>query len=352
MLANPPFPFPRPPSHLAARTTNHSYWAVSDPKIGPKGGSLWQQPLGHSWDCNSPRTDSPCSRPWSDPTEAVAWCVPGWANVAYGVQSRSANNNVTFVKGTGNQMSRQPGCSGFYVEGPREELDAPAEFYYDAKANELLFWPNASDALPDAVTAATMEEIIRIRGSQNTPVRDVTITGIAFTAAAKSFMSPHESTNSGADWAAPRRAAVAIEGAVNVTVDRCTFDHLGGNAVLWSNYVRNSSVRNSTFEWLGASGVLAMGTDQMGDATDGEHPHGNVIADSFFRELGVYAKHSGAYAEFVAGAVTISGCIAFNGPRAAIALNDGMGGGTRIFHNLLFNMVRETAGTCAPPKYA
>ena len=86
-----------------------------------------------------------------------------------------------------------------------------------------------------------------------------------------------------------------------------------------------------------------MGTDQMGDATDGEHPHGNAIADCFLRELGVYAKHIGANAEFVACAVTLSGCIMFNGPRAANAPNDNMGGGTRIHHNLLFNMVRETA---------
>jgi len=65
---------------------------------------------------------------------------------------------------------------------------------------------------------------------------------------------------------------------------------------------RNSSVQNSSFEWLGGTGVLAMGTDQEGDATDGENPYGNLIAGCYFRELGVYAKHSGAYAEFVAGA--------------------------------------------------
>ena len=43
-------------------------------------------------------------------------------------------------------------------------------------------------------------------------MRDITIKGITFRGAAKTMLSPHESTNSGADWAAPRRAAVAIEG--------------------------------------------------------------------------------------------------------------------------------------------
>ena len=145
-------------------------------------------------------------------------------------------------------MSREPGCGSFYIEGPWEELDAPSEYYYDRQGERLLFWPNASDPLPDQLVDPTMEEIVRIRGTQARPVHGVTILGITFRsraatfrAAAKPFLSPHESTNSGADWAAPRRAAVAVEGAVNVSISACTFDHLGGNAVLWSNYVRHGT---------------------------------------------------------------------------------------------------------------
>jgi hypothetical protein len=72
--------------------------------------------------------------------------------------------------------------------------------------------------------------------------------------------------------------------------------------------------------------------------------YNNTVAECYAREIGVFAKHSGLYAEFVAGAVNLVKNIAFNGPRAAIALNDGMGGGTNIEQNLLFEMVRETAG--------
>jgi hypothetical protein len=289
-------------------------------------------------------------------TEAVAWCTPGWGNVGYRYKSRDTNDNITF--GTeynsswssgGNQMSRAGGCNSFYIEGPREELDGPAEFYYDRTAHELLFYPNtttdptAASSLPNTVTAVTMEQIVHVLGTQAQPVKDVTITGIIFRGAAKTFFSPHESTNAGADWAIERRGAVAVEGAVNVTVQDCGFDTLGGNAVLWSNFVRNSTVTNCSFEWLGGNGVLAMGTDKNGDCTDGEHPYNNTIDSCYFRELGIYGKHSGAYAEFVAAAVTIKDSIAFNGPRAALALNDGMGGGINIHHNLLFQMVRQTS---------
>ena len=60
--------------------------------------------------------------------------------------------------------------------------------------------------------------------------------------------------------------------------------------------------------------MLAMGTDDYGNATDGEHPLNNTIHRCMFREVGVFAKHSGAYAEFVAGAVTITDSIIMNGP--------------------------------------
>eukprot|EP01052_Picozoa_sp_SAG31_P041496 SAG31_NODE_6308_length_2072_cov_1.463254_2_plen_263_part_00 len=161
------------------------------------------------------------------------------------------------------------------------------------------------------ITAVTMEQIIAIRGSQATPVTDITLSGITFRGAAKTMLSPHESTTSGADWAAPRRAAVAIEGAIRVQVENCAFETLGGSAVLWSNFVRASTVRNCSFSWLGGNAVLAMGTDQFGDATDGEHPFNNTVDACFARELGVFAKHSGFYAEFVAGAVDLRRNIAF-----------------------------------------
>jgi hypothetical protein len=71
------------------------------------------------------------------------------------------------------KLNRQ-GCSSFYVEGVREELDSDEEYYYDRKANALLFYPNhtlpAEQQLPNTgLTAVTMEQIISIRGTQVGP---------------------------------------------------------------------------------------------------------------------------------------------------------------------------------------
>jgi hypothetical protein len=80
----------------------------------------------------------------------------------------------------------------------------------------------------------------------------------------------------------------------------------------------------------------------QGNATSGDYPLNNTIDQCIFREIGVYAKHSGAYAEFVAGAARITRNIIFNVARAGIALNDAMGGGNLLSSNLLFGCVRES----------
>jgi hypothetical protein len=147
----------------------------------------------------------------------------------------------------------------------------------------------------------------------------------------------------GADWATPRSAALEFSGVEGATVTQCNFSTLGGSAILWSGYVRNSTVANSSFSWLGGTGVLAVGDDDWGDATAGDYPLHNSIDGCLFYEIGVYAKHSAAYAEFVAGAVTITRSIIFNVARAGIGLNDAMGGGNVIARNLLFSTVRESS---------
>lgn len=227
---------------------------------------------------------------WKNASEATVWCEIYWGNKGYAVASKDANNNVTFDYG-GFQMAYGPAstCNSFYVEGLLEALDSEEEFYHDVGASKLYFIPNASHPtpLPETVVAVVEQSILKISGTQAEPVTDVTLRGIIFTGAAKTFLAPHEATTDCADWAASRRGAVVLEGVVGVVIDNCSFDTLGGNAVLFSNYVRNSSVVNSTFAWIGESGVLSMGTDDFGNATDGEHPLNNAVKDSFFREVGV-----------------------------------------------------------------
>ena len=319
---------------------------------------------GLAWDC--PPSERWCQQPWRNASEASVWCTGLWANLGYQVGSADRNLrnnrtiggpradstdntttvNMTFSRG-GQQMAFGPlwpgACTyGFFVEGIIEALDSPGEFYHDSAAGRLFIVQNQSQTPPAAVLAVTVPTLLRFEGSQDKPVRNVTIRGVTFRGSAKTFLGPHVSTTNGADWSVPRSAALEFEGAEGVVVDGCKFDTLGGSAVLWSGYVRNATVSSSEFSWLGGNGVLAIGDDDWGNVTSGDYPVNNTVDRCVFREIGVYAKHSAAYAEFVAGAASITNNIIFNVARAGIALNDAMGGGNQLNSNLIFSTVRES----------
>jgi len=63
---------------------------------------------------------------------------------------------------------------------------------------------------------------------------------------------------SGGDWSLHRNAAVFVENAENVRVTNCTFRNLGGNGILFSNHVAQSTVSDSEFTQLGDSAIVRM----------------------------------------------------------------------------------------------
>jgi hypothetical protein len=60
------------------------------------------------------------------------------------------------------------------------------------------------------------------------------------------------------------------------------------------------------------------------------------------REIGIIEKQSSFWFQAKTAQSIVEGNVLFNGPRAAINLNDGFGGATNISSNLIFNQCRET----------
>lgn len=78
------------------------------------------------------------------------------------------------------------------------------------------------------------------------------------------------------------------------------------------------------------------------DGDGGDQPRGTVFASNVVRDIGLTERQSSAFGEFKACESAVEGNIVYNIPRAAINVNDGFGGGTRIRRNLLFNTCRES----------
>ena len=56
----------------------------------------------------------------------------------------------------------------------------------------------------------------------------------------------------------------------------------------------------------------------------------NLIADNLCHELGIWEKQSSCYTQFKSAFNTIRGNIMYNGPRANVNFNDGLGGGALL----------------------
>ena len=274
----------------------------------------------------------------------------------------------------------------FNVENVLEELDSENEWFYDATSETLFWYYNGTDTgsttttITTTTTTTTMPppsdlrlestqlmELIRIQGAgtardesgNGAHVVGIKLQGLKFTGTAMSYLEPHGlPSDGGGDWALARTAAVNLEGTEQVLIENCLFERLDGNGVLISGYNRNSTLRHNEFRWMGENGVVSWGytsdfegmkrkipipKGQGPDATDGNHPQGTILDSNFFHEIGHYQKQVSCSFQAQTTTSTHINNICFNGPRAGINFNDGMGGGHVLSSNLIFNMVRETA---------
>ena len=232
---------------------------------------------------------------------------------------------------------------GMYFENVFEALDAPNEWFFSKSDRHLYVYYNGTGAPPKDLQfiGLSQQSLISMQGTQEKPVRNITVSGINFRDAAYTYMTPH-GVPSGGDWSLQRNAAVFLEGTEHVHINNCSFVRLDGNAFMLSGYNRYAVVAENVFAWTGDSAMAAWGYTEENDGTNGEQPRNNSILFNYAYELGIYQKQSSMWFQAKSCLNLLQGNIFFNGPRAGINMNDGFGGGTRIIDNLLFNQCRET----------
>ena len=164
----------------------------------------------------------------------------------------------------------------YYVSGILEELDVPGEWYHDVLERKLYYFP-VSASTPDTtfdasteVVAAQLSTVIRVGGAAggadpaasgiwSPPAAGIVLEGLTITETRTTTLDRYE-VPSGGDWAVARLAALVLENAEDITVKRCVFDQVGGNAVLLSNHVANSTIEDCEFDHMGDSGVVSLGS--------------------------------------------------------------------------------------------
>jgi len=301
---------------------------------------------------------------WSDPRGGYIHAMHAheWGDFHYLITGKGADNQVVYEGGW--QNNRRMGMHKTYrmVENIFEELDAPGEWFHDAKANVLYFYPPADVDLSKAtVEAVRLRHLVEFRGTRDKPVRFISLQGLTFRHAARTFMENREPLLR-SDWTTYRGGAILFDGAEDCAVRDCTLDQVGGNAIFVNKYNRRIAVRGCHIVGAGANGVAFVGDPNAvrnplfeynqrqsyrdidrtpGPKTD-NYPADCLVEDCVIHETGRVEKQTAPVQISMSMDITVRHCSIYDVPRAGINISEGTFGGHVIEFCDVFDTVLET----------
>ena len=270
----------------------------------------------------------------TDAAAGAADYVMGYANFTSG----------GWQEGTGSGEGEYGGVN-YFVENVLQELDVEEEWYFDAATHTLYYMAAGGNAPSGSFVSSELDTLFSVSGaSVADAATDITIMGIRFIGAAPTFYKPYMASGPG-DWTIYNGGALYVTNATGVTIESCVFDSLGGNAIFMYGYAKNVTIRDNEFVKIGDNCVASCGVVDLVDPTNymhGLYPSDNLIELNHMHNIGIYGKQVSGYHQTASCHNTIRDNVMYQGPRAGINFNDGMGGGNIIAGNLVFSMVTET----------
>jgi Right handed beta helix region len=301
---------------------------------------------------------------WADPAGGYihAMHIHLWGDYQYLITGKKPNNEVTYVGGWQNNRLMGMHPKYRFVENIFEELDAPGEWFHNAKTNTLYYYPPEGVDLKTATFEVTrLDHLIELNGSRQMSVKHIIFKGLTFGHANRTFMKTYEPLLR-SDWRIYRGGAVWIKGAEDCAIEDCEFDQVGGNAVFVNNYNRRITISGSHFHGIGASGICFIGDPNAvrnpcfeyhqtnsydkidktpGPKTD-NYPADCLVEDCLIHDIGVFEKQTAGVEISMSSRITVRHCSIYDTPRAGINIGTDCWGGHVIEFCDVFDTVLET----------
>ncbi len=301
---------------------------------------------------------------WANPAGGYMHAIhrARWGGFHYHITGKDANGELVYEGGW--QNNRQMGIhkSWRMVENIFEELDVPSEWFHDSSAGWIYYYPpEGMDVSQLLVEAVQQARLVEFAGSKERAVSWMALKGITFRHTARTFMQTKEPLLR-SDWTIYRGGAVTFTGASNCTVQDCTFDRPGGNAVFVNKWNRKITVKGSHFKEVGASAVAFVGSpdavrnprfeynqkNRYGaiDRTPGpksdNYPADCLVDDCLMARTGRIEKQGAGVQISMSHKITVRHCSIYDTSRAGINISEGAFGGHIIEYCDVFDTVRET----------
>ncbi|MCH6258703.1 PDZ domain-containing protein [Puniceicoccaceae bacterium K14] len=342
--------------------------------------------------CTPDAWDASKAKEWVDPTGAFMHGMHGglWGSQHYRVLGKDGKGDLVYEGGWQNNRNRFAHTSYRMIENIFEELDAPGEWYHDSKAGWLYYQPAAGVDMASARVEAVsqLRHLVEFYGTYKQPiaamdihdsgnglkvthvknyetteaVKYIRIEGIRFNGTDRTFMETVEPLLR-SDWTIYRGAAVHLRGTENIVIEGCSFEELGGNAVLVDSYNRGTVIRGNLFRENGASDVVFVGSfaavrdpafsygasarpldeidTEVGPQSE-DYPADGLVEDNLMVLCGRFEKQVAGVNISMSSRITVRHNTISHTPRAAINICDGTWGGHLIEWNDCFETVLET----------
>jgi hypothetical protein len=285
-----------------------------------------------------------------------------WGGMHYVITGKDASGKLTYEGGWQNNRPSEPHNTDRFVENIFEELDAPGEWFLNPKTATLYFYPPAGLNLAKATwESVRLKHLVEFRGTEQQPVRFVTLQGLSFRHAARTFMENKERMLR-TDWTVYRGGAVFLTGTEDCRITDCVIDHVGGNALFVNNYHRGLLIRGCHIFQAGGNGIAFVGDpaavrnglvgyssrasfadiDKAPGPKTPNYPADSRVEDCLIHEIGRTEKQVAGVEIDMAMNITVSHCSIYDMPRAGVNIGDGCWGGHVIEFCDVFDTVLET----------
>ena len=286
-----------------------------------------------------------------------------WGGFHYRITGLNDDGTPILEGGQQNNRPSEPHLEYRMVENVFEELDSPGEWYLDTETDQLYFWPLENmDLKTSKFEGALLKDLIQVVSTLDTPVTDITISGIKFEQTQRTFMEHYEPLLR-SDWTIYRGAVLFFEGTENVLVEDCEFANLGGNVIMASKYNKGFQIKGNHIHDCGASAISFVGDasavrspafqykkfipiadmDTVAGPKNELYPRASLVEDNLIHRIGKIEKQSAGVQISMAMDITVRQNSIYDVPRAGINIGDGTWGGHLLEFNDVFNTVLETS---------
>ena len=170
----------------------------------------------------------------------------------------------------------------FYFENVRAGLDAPGEWFYDAKAGKVRYLPLPGETPEKAIAVTSLGKLSRLVDFRGEPAKGRFVTDISFEGIEFAYSDPTGGV-AGPTESRHYQAAMQSDGCVsqtgtrNVDFIRCAFRHTGNYGMRFYDGCQSNRVSRCLFEDIGAGGIWIGSSDSRAIPPPGEQLTRRII---------------------------------------------------------------------------